>query len=76
MDEQLTEKVTAIAVSYLGPAARIFLERQTKTHMNGLLFANLERQHLPELKKWVLISASLLIDKQKAEEFSERIGKL
>jgi len=73
---ELTEQITTIAVSYLGPAARIFLERQTKTHMNGLPFVDLERQHLPELKKWVLISASLLIDKTKAEEFSDRVGKL
>jgi hypothetical protein len=72
----LSEEVTAIAIGYLGPAARIFLERQTKAHMNGLLLQDLERQHLPELQKWILISASLVIDKAKAQEFSKRIGTL
>jgi hypothetical protein len=72
----LSEQITIIAIGYLGPAARVFLERQTKAHINGLLFENLERKHLPELQKWVMISAGLLIDKAKADEFSNRIGKL
>ena len=72
----LSEKVTTIAVGYLGPAARVFLERQTKAHLNGLSFADLEKKHLPELQRWVMISASLLIDKGKAKEFSDYIGKL
>ena len=72
----LSEQVTTIALGYLGPAARVFLERQTKSHLNGLPFSDLERKHLPELQKWVLISASLLIDKGKAKEFSERVGRL
>jgi hypothetical protein len=76
MTNSLSEQVTAIAVGYLGPAARIFLERQTKSHMNGLAFASLEKKHLPELQKWVMISAALLIDKAKAKELSERISAL
>ena len=72
----LSEQVAAIAVGYLGPAARVFLERQTKSHLNGLAFSDLEKQHLPELQKWVLISSGLLIDKAKAKEFSDRVGAL
>ena len=74
--KSLNEQVTAVALNYLGPAARVFLERQTKTHMNGLAFSDLEKKHLPELQKWILISSSLLIDKAKAKEFSERVGSL
>jgi len=72
----LSDQVTAIAVSYLGPAARVFLERQSKMHLEGLAFEKLERQHLPHLQYWVRISAGILIDKEKAKEFSERIGNL
>jgi hypothetical protein len=73
---ELAERVTGIAVIYLGPAASIFLQRQTKMHLEGLAFAELERKHLPNLKYWVRISAGLLIDKEKAKEFSEEIGRL
>jgi hypothetical protein len=72
----LSNKVLKLSVNYLGPAAKIFFERQTKAHMNGLQFDSLERQHLPELSKWVLISASLVIDQPKAKELSEKIGNL
>jgi hypothetical protein len=69
----LSDKVTAISAAYLGPAAKIFLERQTRAHMEGLSFTNLERKHLSDLSKWVLISASLVIDKPKAKELSDKI---
>lgn len=72
----LSDKVTTLSAAYLGPAARVFLERQTKAHMDGLPLASLERRHLPELQKWVLVSASLVIDKYKAQELSEKIGRL
>jgi hypothetical protein len=45
-------------------------------HLEGLVFADLERQYLANLQHWVRISAGLLIDKEKAKEFSEQIGKL
>jgi hypothetical protein len=73
---KLAERDTAIAVNYLGPAANVFLQRQTRAHMDGLAFADLERKHLASLQYWVFTSASLLIDKAKAREFSEEIGKL
>ena len=73
---ELARQVTAIAVNYLGPAASVFLQRQTKTHLDGLAFADLERKHLSNLQYWVRISAGLLIDKEKAKEFSEQIGRL
>ena len=69
-------KVTTIAIGYLGPAAHIFLERQAKIHLEGLAFTDLEKKHLHNLQYWVRISAGLMIDKDKAQEFADRIGRL
>ena len=72
----LSEKTLSVAVHYLGPAAKVFLDRQTRAHMQGLAFETLEKKHLPELSKWVVISASLVIDKAKAAELGDKIGRL
>jgi hypothetical protein len=70
---ELSDRVSKLSMVYLGPAAPVFLERQTRFHMNGLAFSALQKEHLPELAHWVLISASLLIDKGKAKELSDKI---
>ena len=44
--------------------------------LKGLVIADPERKHLPNLQYWVRISAALLVDKEKAKQFSEQIGKL
>lgn len=72
----LSEKALAASVEYLGPAAKVFLERQTKWHMDGLAFDALERQHIPDLAKWVGISAVLVIDPAKAKELAAKIGAM
>jgi hypothetical protein len=72
----LSEQVLSLSIQYLGPAAKRFLERQTTSHMNGLSFDSLEKQHLTELAKWIEISGSLIIDKQKAQELSKKIKGL
>lgn len=72
----LSEQVLSLSVQYLGPAAKRFLERQTTSHMDGLSFDSLEKQHLDDLAKWVDISASLIIDKAKAKELSGKIKAL
>jgi hypothetical protein len=69
----LSDRVLKESTTYLGPAAGNFMERQTKHHLNGLAFGDLERSHLPELAKWIKISAGLLIGKEKAEELGEKI---
>jgi hypothetical protein len=69
----LSDKILALATLYLGPAAKVFLERQTRSHMNGLAYADLKKENLPEFSKWVFISASLLIEQDKARELSEKI---
>lgn len=73
---QLSQQVLEISVRYLGPAAERFLERQTTAHLNGLAFADLKRSDIPELARWIRISAGLVIDKKKADEFAERVSRL
>jgi len=73
---ELSDKILKLTLNYIGPASQAFLERQTTKHMNGLIFADLEKNHLVDLARWVAISAALLIDGQKAKELSERILKL
>jgi len=73
---QLSDEVLKVSVQYLGPAARNFLERQTQSHLKGLAFNDLKKTDLPELARWVSTSASLIIDKKKAEELADRIRKM
>ena len=73
---ELSEKVLVLSTGYLGPAAKVFFQRQTNKHMNGLPFDSLERSHLPELCKWVHVSAGLIIGNDKSKELAEKIGKL
>ena len=72
----LSEEVLALSVPYLGPAAKKFLERQTRSHMDGLGFDQLQKGHLHELGKWIEVSAGLLIEKAKAKELADRIRAL
>jgi hypothetical protein len=72
----ISKKVLAVTFDYIGPSAETFLTRQATHHLNGPAFDNLDKQHLPELAKWVKISAGLLIDKGRAAELSDKILKL
>ena len=69
----LSDKVAALAVNYFGPAARKFLERQTAAHMHGIAFDDLQKKDLAELAKWINVSGSLIIDKPKAKELSDKV---
>jgi hypothetical protein len=72
----LSEKVLGLSVPYLGPAAKVFMERQTNAHMAGLAFDALESKHLAELSKWIDVSAGLIIEETKAKELSLKIAAL
>ncbi|HOJ96780.1 MAG TPA: hypothetical protein PK024_08105 [Methanospirillum sp.] len=72
----VSEKVLVVTVQELGPASKRFLERQTKYHMNGLEFDNLTKDHIPELAKWVGISAQLIVGEKKAALLAEMIKKI
>ena len=72
----ISEKVLAITIQVLGPASRRFLERQTKFHLDGLEFDDLKKEHIPELAKWVGISAQLVVDEKKASQLADKIKNL
>ena len=72
----LSEKALTISVEYLGPAAKVFLERQTKWHMDGLGFDDLEPKHVAEFAKWVGISGALVIEPAKAKELADKIAAI
>lgn len=72
----LSDKAVEIATSYMGPAGKRFLERQTISHMNRLPLERIENNHLVELAKWVEISAGLLLDPGSATEFAKKIRSL
>lgn len=73
---QLSQQVLDITVQYLGPAAERFLERQTKVHLNGLVFANLKSSDIPMLTARVRTSAALIVDKKKADELADKIARM
>lgn len=72
----LSDKALAVSVEYLGPAAKVFLERQTKWHLDGLAFEALESKHVADLAKWVGISGALVVDPAKAKELSSKIASI
>jgi hypothetical protein len=63
---ELAKKITSVAVKYLGLAAPVFLEQQTKMHLGDIQFETVEREPLHSLQYWVRISAGILIGKEKA----------
>jgi len=68
--------VLTITTEYIGPSSKAFLDRQTRAHMGGLSFDSIEKTQLPELAKWVNVSAGLLIGKDKAQALADRIARL
>lgn len=70
---EISDKVLKLTISFIGPASQKFLERQTVSHMNGLAFNAVEKKHIPELAKWVAVSAGLLIAPVKAKDLAEKI---
>lgn len=54
-------RVLRITTVYMGPATKIFLDRQTKFHMDNLDFNDLKVEHLPKLLYWINVSGKLVI---------------
>lgn len=68
----LYDKILNITKYYLGPAAEPFLNRQITRHLKTET-SKLEPQHIGELARWCGISGALVMDKAKAQEFSQKI---
>lgn len=71
-----SDAILDIATGYLGPAAITLLERQTKFHMQGLSYQDLQPSHCAELGKWVGIASAMFIEQDLAEELSRKIREL
>lgn len=71
----VSERALVIATNYLGPAAKRFLERQCKLHLN-VEFDNINRTNLPDLAKWVKTSATFITDAEKAERLGNEISRI
>jgi hypothetical protein len=72
---EISEKVIVICKPYLGPATESFLNRQCTGHLS-VGVSGLEKVHLPELAKWVEVSAKLIMDPAKAKEVAAKIARL
>jgi len=71
-----SDAILEIATGYLGPAAITLLERQTKFHMNGLAFQDIQPSHCAELGRWVGIASAMFIEQDQADELSTKIREL
>ena len=70
----LSKTLIEIATSYLGPGGERFMVRQVTSHLEGgVTLETLQPAQLPELSKWIEVSAALLIDKTQAAEFAQKI---
>lgn len=65
----LTERVIEVTSDYLGPAARRFVQRQVKVHLNKPL-DKLTPEDLPPLADWSKLALGLLTsDKSVVDKF-------
>ena len=71
-----SDSVLKIATEYLGPAAVTLLERQTRFHMNGLPFQDLQPSNCADLAKWVGIASAMFIEQDQAADLAEKIRKM
>lgn len=71
----LYDDVVELAKTYMGPAAKKFVDRQISGHLD-VEASQLAGSHLGELAKWCYTSGKLLMDDGKATEFSEKVKAL
>lgn len=71
----LYDDAVELAKSYMGPAAKKFIDRQINGHLD-VDASGLNASHVEELAKWCFTSGKLLMDESKAQEFSEKIKAL
>lgn len=70
----LYDDVVGLAKTYMGPAAKKFVDRQISGHLDGVSDGSeLAKNHLDELSKWCYTSGKLLMDDAKAQEFSNKV---
>ncbi|NQT74559.1 MAG: hypothetical protein HQ553_17620 [Chloroflexi bacterium] len=72
----LYDNVVELAKTYMGPAAKKFVDRQISGHLDIGDGSRLGASHVDELAKWCFTSGKLLMDEAKAQEFSDKVKAL
>jgi hypothetical protein len=70
----LYDDIVSVSKPYLGIATDAFLKRQLK-HINRTP-ESLDKSCIPELSKWIEISAKMLMGEAKAKNLKEKILKM
>lgn len=72
----LYDELVNITEDYLGPAARRFIDRQTKNHLQKVP-STLTNEDLVQLTDWVKLTLALLTKDEKIKsEYAKRLDKL
>ncbi len=71
----LYDEVVNMARSYMGPAAKKFVDRQIRAHLE-IDGSELTYSDLEELAEWCYTSSKLLMNDYRAREFSGQILSL
>lgn len=75
-DEKLYDELVDITEDFLGPAAKRFIDRQTKNHLNKEP-GQLSSDELIKLADWVKLTLALLTKDEKIKsEYAEKLDKL
>lgn len=72
----LYDDVVGLAKTYMGPAAKKFVDRQISGHLDIGDGSQLAASHVDELAKWCFTSGKLLMGEAKAQEFNDKVKAL
>ncbi len=75
LSNELAETVVEIAEHYLGFAAREYLDRQCRLHLEKQL-NDIRREDLDDLAMWVENTAPLIMDREDGHQLAEEIFRL
>jgi hypothetical protein len=71
----LIDDIKTVAVKYVGSESQRFIDRQCRAHLK-VEPQVVNRAHLPELARWVGISAGIILSQDQAEAFKQEILNL
>ncbi len=75
VDNEIYKNAIEISQEFLGPAAERFLNRQIREHLQKKA-DDLSKSDIPELARWIKVSASLLTDQKVASDFADKISSI
>ncbi len=71
----LYDEVVDLARTYMGPAAKKFIDRQIRAHLE-IEGAELTFSDIDELAEWCYTSSKFLMNEYKAQEFSSAVRSI